>query len=108
MDTNWLQMGPKGCMILVQVVPRASKTEVTGLIGDPPRVRIRVASAPVDNAANNELVEFLSRLFSKSKSKIQIVHGEKSKKKDILVLGATASEARSALNIFEQISFKEK
>ena len=40
---------------------------------------------PVENKANKALVEFLSKKFKGAKSNIQIIKGEKSKEKTILL-----------------------
>jgi len=70
----------------VRVVPRASKSEL--LSGEDGTLRLRIASPPVDGAANDEIVRFLSKAFGVSKGSVSIVSGDKSKVKRICVSGA--------------------
>ena len=47
-----------GAILTVHVQPKASTTECVGIHGD--AMKIRVAAPPVDGAANDELIRFLS------------------------------------------------
>lgn len=67
----------------VKVVPRASKTEIVGVMED--ALKIRLAAPPVDGAANAELIKFLSKVFDVSKSRIAILSGETGKIKQIKI-----------------------
>lgn len=81
----------------VKVVPRASKTEFAGEFDS--AIRIRLASAPVDGAANEELVRFLAKTFGVAKASVGILRGQASKTKRIRILGITAKQAKSALGL---------
>lgn len=72
----------------VCVVPRASKSEIVGEHDS--ALKIRIAAAPVDGAANAELIKILAKFFAVSKSEIQILSGETSKTKQIKIAGANA------------------
>ncbi len=76
----------------IRVVPRASKTEIVGILDG--SVKIRVASPPVDGAANAELVKFLAKTFGVAKGNVEIVSGQASKAKRIRITGVTAEQAR--------------
>lgn len=67
----------------VRVVPRASKSEFLGELAG--ALKVRIASPPVDGAANGELVRLLARKFGVSRSDISIVGGERSKNKRIMI-----------------------
>ena len=69
----------------VRVVPRASKSEIVGGLGD--ALKIRLAAPPVDGAANKELVKLLSKTFGVSKSAVEIVSGKNSKTKRVKITG---------------------
>ena len=71
----------------VKVVPRASKTELAGLSDD--ALKIRVAAPPVEGAANEEIIKFLSRLFKVSRSSVEIIKGSQSRKKSIRLYGVS-------------------
>jgi uncharacterized protein (TIGR00251 family) len=72
-----------GLILTVRVVPRASKTEIAGALGG--ALKVRIASPPVDGAANAELVKFLSKTFGVAKTEIEIISGETSKTKQIRI-----------------------
>ena len=71
----------------VKVVLRASKTELAGLSDD--ALKIRVAAPPVEGAANEEIIKFLSRLFQVSRSSVEIIKGSQSRKKSIRLYGVS-------------------
>ena len=70
-------------ILSVYVVPKSSRTEVSGLYGD--YLKIKLKSPPVDNAANEELISFLSDKLKVSKRNIEIVSGHTGKRKNILI-----------------------
>jgi hypothetical protein len=73
----------------VRVVPRASKSEIVGFHAG--ALKIRIASAPVDGAANAELIRLLARTFKVSKSSVEILTGQTSKTKQVKISGANAA-----------------
>jgi len=93
----WLEQKGFDLLIRIRVQPRAAKTQIAGLHGEPPRLKIRIAAPPVDDAANEECIEFLSGLLRRPKSSIELVAGHKSKMKDFLCRGLDLSEAQQKL-----------
>lgn len=87
-----------GAEIVVKVVPRASKTAIAGESDGV--VRIRVAAPPVDGAANEELVKFLSKLLGLSKTSVAIVSGNQSRSKRVRIAGLNAAAVREKLGPF--------
>lgn len=79
----------------VRVVARASKSEIVGEMDG--ALKIRIASPPVDGAANAELVRLLSKTFGVSKSDVEILSGETSKTKQVRITGAGGGEKLSAI-----------
>jgi uncharacterized protein (TIGR00251 family) len=69
----------------VMVVPRAARSEIVGEHGG--ALRIRISAAPVDGAANVELIRLLAKLFSVAPSKVQIEAGGRSKRKVVSIDG---------------------
>ena len=69
----------------VRVVPRASKSEIVGELGD--ALKIRLTAPPIDGAANKELIKLLSKTFGISKSEVEILSGGTSKTKRIRIAG---------------------
>lgn len=84
---SWLEKTPSGTLLRIQVQPKASKTEVTGVHGD--RLKIRIAAPPVDGAANEELLRFLKKKLGVPASQITLLRGHTSKMKDVLCVGVT-------------------
>lgn len=82
----------------VRVQPRASSTGLAGPYGDR-AVRIRVASPPVDGAANEELVEFLAGLFERAPSSVELLRGHTSRDKVVRIPGVSAAAARRRLGL---------
>ena len=79
----------------IHVQPRASRTEVVGLHGD--AIKVRIAAPPVEGAANDELVRYLSRQLGVSKDTIVIKAGEGSRRKLIEVAGLTPADVTARL-----------
>ena len=62
----------------IKAQPGASRSEFAGLYGDE-AIKVRVAAAAVEGAANKELVKFLSKQFKVPKSAIRFKSGETAK-----------------------------
>lgn len=79
----------------VRVVPRASKTEIVGEYDG--ALKIRIASPPVDGAANEELIKVLAKQFDVSKSAVEIIGGQTSKTKQILIRNINGEKLNAVL-----------
>lgn len=79
----------------VCVVPRASKSEIIGEHDG--ALKVRLASPPVDGAANTELIRVLSKHFGVGKSDVEIVGGQASKTKRMRIVGVTAARFRDLI-----------
>jgi len=86
---------PGGVEIDLWVQPRASKTAVVGLQGD--AIKVRVAAPPVDGRANTELVRFLAKRLGVPRSAVEMVRGEKGRRKTVRIAGLTAADAQARL-----------
>jgi uncharacterized protein (TIGR00251 family) len=80
----------------VRVVPRASKSEIVGEHDG--ALKVRIASPPVDGAANAELIRLLAKTFKISKSDVDITSGQTSKTKHVRITGVTAAQIDAILN----------
>ncbi|ATW24945.1 DUF167 domain-containing protein [Candidatus Formimonas warabiya] len=81
----------------VKVQPRASKSEIAGIIGD--AVKLRITSPPVDGAANEAVIRFFADLFRKPAKDIAIISGLLSRNKIVEISGLSLSEAKKAFQI---------
>ncbi|HVN96541.1 MAG TPA: DUF167 domain-containing protein [Syntrophorhabdaceae bacterium] len=66
--------------ISIKVITNARKREI---IADGPELKVKLTSLPRDGRANEELIEYLAECFNVRKSEIQIVQGEKDRRKVI-------------------------
>jgi len=80
-----IKRSKKGIILKVKVEPRSSRKGISGLIGD--ALKIRVNAPPVGGAANEELVEILSKEFGIKKTAIKIIKGQFSRDKVVEIEG---------------------
>ena len=83
--------------LLIHVQPRASRTEVVGWHGD--AVKIRLKAPPVDGAANEELIRFLSKAIGVSRQDIQITSGHTARRKRVSIHDVDQTEVIAALGV---------
>ena len=77
----------------VRVQPRASKTEIAGVIDT--ALKIRLQAPAVEDRANQALCEFLADLLKRPKSAVRILSGERNRNKRVEVFGVTAAEVEA-------------
>ena len=94
-----LEATSTGVRLRLRIQPRASRTEVAGRHGD--LLRIRLAAPPVDGAANDELVRFLSRVLGVPARAVEVTAGHASRQKTVTVEGADPTAAARALGLAE-------
>jgi len=85
----------KRAEIIVRVIPRAKKTEISGERDG--ALVVRVAAPPVEGAANDALIEFFSSRLRVPRRAIRIVSGERGRLKRLAIEGVTAEEVRSLI-----------
>jgi len=83
-------------MFTVHVVPRASRSEIVGEYNG--ALRVRIAAAPVDGAANIELIRLLAMKLNLPRSAVEITSGHTSKLKRVSVNGEEADVLVRLLN----------
>ncbi len=86
-----------GIRLTLHVQPRASATEVAGLHGD--ALKLRVASPPVDGAANEEIVRFLAERLGVPRRQVTIISGATGRRKTVAIAGVDAELAGRALGL---------
>ena len=92
----WLREHRDGVTIDLHVQPRASKNEIVGVQGE--ELKVRLTSPPVEGEANRLCIEFFAKLLKVPKSTVELVAGEKSRHKRLLIRGVEAEEVRRALS----------
>ncbi|MBQ7765020.1 YggU family protein [bacterium] len=71
-----------GIIIKIKIVPNSSKNDI---ILEEEFIKIKVTAQPIENKANKALVEFLSKRFKVPKTSIEILKGDTSKEKTLLI-----------------------
>lgn len=85
-----------GVEFSVRVVPRASKSEIIGVIDG--AVKVRLKAPPVDGAANGELIKLFAGKLGVARSDVEIVSGLTSKTKRLRVSGVAVEALNDLLN----------
>ena len=84
---SWFKEDKKNLILNIYVIPRSSRSEIVGIYND--SLKIKLKSPPVDNAANEELIRFLSEKFKTSKSNIDLVKGHNQKRKVLKLINVS-------------------
>lgn len=74
----------------MRVIPRASRSEIVGEYDG--SLKVKLASPPVDGAANAELIKLFAKKFDVSRGDVEIVSGETSKNKRIKINNLSKSK----------------
>ena len=81
---------PTGVRVEVEVKVRASKSRVLGVKAG--KLSVALAAAPVDGAANQELIDTLARHFDVPRRQVRLVSGERSRRKLVELSGLSGAE----------------
>jgi hypothetical protein len=87
LPATFLKATSEGVMLSVKLQPRASKNEIGGPLGD--ELKIKVTAPPVDAAANQALVELIAETLGCSRGKVELIRGQTSRHKTLLLHGFT-------------------
>ncbi len=80
----------------VRIQPRASKNEVLRI--EEGGLKIRLTAPPVEGAANEALIKFLSDRLGVAKSRVEIVSGHTSREKIVKISGISQEQVDTVLN----------
>jgi len=78
-----------GIVLRVRLTPRGGRDRIDGLaqMSDGAVLKVRVASPPVDGAANAALIGLVAKGFGVAKSRVGLVSGETARLKTLLIEG---------------------
>ena len=82
MRTDLIKSTPDGVLIRIRIVTNSSRNEI---ILEEEFIKVKVTAQPIENKANKALIEFLSKQFKLPKTSIQIINGESSKDKTLIL-----------------------
>jgi uncharacterized protein len=80
---------PEGATVALRVVPRAPRTELAGRHGR--SLKLKVHAPPVEGAANEVVRRFVADLADVRPADVELLQGERSRDKIVLVRGVTAA-----------------
>lgn len=83
--TTFLRETAGGTLLFVKLQPRASKNEIGEPLGT--ELKIKVTAPPVDAAANQALIELLAKTLGCSRGKVELIRGQTSRHKTIMLHG---------------------
>ena len=83
-------------ILTVRVIPRSPKSKIDGRRGD--ALLVRLAAPPVDGAANEALIDLLSRELHLPKRQISIVAGAASRDKRVELGGVSDADLGARLS----------
>jgi uncharacterized protein (TIGR00251 family) len=86
---SWYQKKEGSVTLTLHIQPGAKRTEVAGLHGD--ALKIRIAAAPVEGAANTALLNFLKKAFAVPAAQITLKHGATGRHKVIEIVGSAVN-----------------
>jgi uncharacterized protein (TIGR00251 family) len=77
---SWYHWKGEDLILAIHLQPGAAREALAGTHGD--RLKIRIAAPPVDGRANDQLIDFLARLFDVPRSRVELLagHGSRSKR----------------------------
>ena len=96
-SAGWVRETPDGVSLDVKVIPRAGVTRVAGIREG--RLLVRLAAAPVDGAANDALVAFLSEILKLPGRNIRVESGTRSRAKQVRIAGTTVAHVSRVLSL---------
>src|SRR5690242_14105825 len=82
-------------LLHVKAQPRASRNEIGEVLGQ--ELKIKITAPPVDSAANEALVRFLTEVLGCARGAVQLVRGETSRHKVIAIRGVKSDEVAARL-----------
>ncbi len=84
-------------MIMVRVIPRASRNAIEGAYGE--SLKVRLMAPALENRANEALRRLLADRLNVQVAAVRIVAGEKSRTKRISIAGITREQIITKLGL---------
>lgn len=91
----WLTPHADGVVLQLLVQPRASNNAVVGPQGE--ELKVRLTSPPVEGAANRLCCEFLAKRLGVAKGAVELLSGDTSRHKRLLIRGVSVAEVERQL-----------
>ncbi len=92
MSEDWLKQTAEGVIITVKALPHSARAEVRGVDGG--ALKVAVTAPPEKGKANEAVLAVLAKFLAVPRSKLELLSGDASRNKRILVKGMSAEDAR--------------
>jgi hypothetical protein len=92
----FFQVRGRDVYLALKVQPRASKDQIGEVLGS--ELKIKLTAPPVESAANEALVRFLAEILDCPRGAVQLVRGQTSRHKTVLVRGLSPEQISAKLN----------
>lgn len=94
-----LRAAANGVTLAVRAQPGAKKTAVVGVYGEGAAAQLKIAvhAAAIEGRANAALLEFVAEIFGLPKNSVEMVSGESSRSKVVLLRGVSLERAEMVL-----------
>lgn len=89
----FLNSSDAGTTVALKIQPNAPANSIQGIWED--RLRIKIKSPPVDGKANKALCRWIAKLLKIRASAVEILHGEKSTQKVVLLRDMPIEEVKA-------------
>lgn len=94
---EFLEEKENGVVLKIKLVPNSSKDEIVGITEA--GLRIKISAPPNENKANKKLILFLAKYFDVAKTSVNILSGEKSPLKTVLLRNITEKEVLTKISL---------
>ena len=101
-----LRASAAGVTLAVRAQPGAKKTAITGVYGEGPAAQLKIAvhAPPQEGRANQALIAFLAETLTVPKNALELVSGELSRSKVLLLRGVTLAQVEAKLSDWIHVS----
>ena len=88
-----------GVTLAIRAQPGAKRTAITGVYGEGAAAQLKIAvhAPPLEGRANQALIAFLAETFAVPKNAVEVISGELSRSKVVLLRGVTLAEVTALL-----------
>lgn len=99
---NCIKKVENGVVLFIRLTPNSSKDDFIGYCDE--YVKMKVSAPPNENKANKKLLSFLSDTFNLSKSSVEIVSGDKSRLKKVLLKNIDEEKVKQKIFLYDKIN----
>ena len=99
---NCIKKVENGVVLFIRLTPNSSKDDFIGYCDE--YVKIKVSAPPNENKANKKLLSFLSDAFKLSKSSVELISGDKSRLKKVLLKNIDEEKGKQKIFLYDKIS----